>query len=150
MKKLSLSLILFFCMNIVFASSVNNEQAQIKQTTEQWSIALSSKHPQKIVALYADNAYLYATFENMLDNKEQILKYFTKLMKKPNLKVTFNRENIRIFGETAINSGAYTFSYRGEDGEVAVPARYTFVYTHTPNGWLIVEHHSSVLPSQSK
>ncbi len=51
--------------------------------------------------------------------------------------------NVRVFGQVAINSGIYTFTFK--DGAV-VQARFTFVYRWNGSRWMIVEHHSSQMP----
>jgi hypothetical protein len=55
-------------------------------------------------------------------------------------------EKIDLFGDAAVASGLYTFSYRMNGQLVELPARYTFVYRKTPHGWAIVHHHSSAPP----
>lgn len=65
----------------------------------------------------------------------------------PGYKVSFVNQLIRVYGETAINTGYYTFSYV-KDGEAkTIPARYCFVYVKGDKGWLIVDHHSSAAPA---
>lgn len=144
LKKSLLGLLLFFYTCCIFAATISAES--VAKATASWATALSARDPQKITLLYDNKAYLYATYQNMIDNQKGIENYFKKLMQHQNLAVTFNKENIRLYGETAINSGLYTFSYDENGKHVAIPARFTFVYTLTPTGWMIVEHHSSVLP----
>jgi hypothetical protein len=44
----------------------------------------------------------------------------------------------------------YTFSYV-KDGETkSLPARYSFTYVKRGEAWLIVDHHSSAMPSAPK
>jgi len=147
LKKYLLAFILTVFSLTAFASApttANNEE--IQKTMQSWADALSSGDPQKIVNLYDKNAFLYATFKNVLDTPEEKLAYFKGLMQHPNLKVTFKTKNIRTYHQIAISSGLYNFSYDNQGKKRTVPARYTFVYSHEPTGWLIVEHHSSVLP----
>jgi hypothetical protein len=50
---------------------------------------------------------------------------------------------IRVYGNTAVNTGYYTFSYT-KDGETkSIPARYSFTFVKDGNEWKIVDHHSS-------
>jgi hypothetical protein len=68
----------------------------------------------------------------------------------PGLKVDFGDQLIRVYGDTAVNSGYYTFSYI-KDGETTIfPARYSFTYVKNGDHWLIVDHHSSAMPSPPK
>ena len=68
----------------------------------------------------------------------------------PGLKVNFGDQLIRVYGSTAINTGYYTFSYV-KDGETkTLPARYSFTYVLDGENWMIVDHHSSAMPSPPK
>jgi len=44
-------------------------------------------------------------------------------------------------------SGLYTFSFEEDGKMVSIPARFSFVYEKENGKWLIVEHHSSKVPS---
>ena len=68
----------------------------------------------------------------------------------PGLKVNFGDQLIRVYGSTAIITGYYTFSYV-KDGETkTLPARYSFTYVLDGENWMIVDHHSSAMPSPPK
>jgi hypothetical protein len=55
-----------------------------------------------------------------------------------------------VYGDAAVNTGYYTFSY-SKDGEVkTLPARYSFTYIKSVERWLIVDHHSSAMPAAPK
>ncbi|MDP6968291.1 MAG: DUF4440 domain-containing protein [Gammaproteobacteria bacterium] len=91
------------------------------------------------------NAILLPTISNKVrHNQQEIEDYFGHFIAQgPTGKI--DEANIRIFGQIAINSGTYTFTFK--DGAV-VQARYTFVYRWDGECWLIIEHHSSQLPEQ--
>ena len=76
----------------------------------------------------------------------RIAAYFHKFSQNRELKATVQSERIDLFGDAAVASGLYTFSYKKDGQRVELPARYTFVYRKTPHGWAIVRHHSSALP----
>ena len=65
----------------------------------------------------------------------------------PKATVKFGDQLIRVYGDTAVNTGYYTFSYT-KDGETkSIPARYSFTYVKDGNDCKIVDHHSSATPS---
>ncbi len=140
----------FLILTLFFLVFQNAYAAVTKQDIanlgKNWSQALSSGDPEKIVALYDRQAFLFATFTNQIDTQRERIQYFAKLMLNPELKVHFDTQNIRIFKNAAINSGTYTFSFKNNGKTVSVTARYTFVYAESPRGWLIIDHHSSVMP----
>ena len=120
---------------------MNNEE--ILSLFEQWNQALQTREPGNVAALYASDAILLPTVSNKVrHNHVEIEDYFVHFLAKgPQGKI--DEANVRWFGELAINSGIYTFSF--DDG-AAVQARYTFVYRQDARGWKIIEHHSSQMP----
>jgi hypothetical protein len=65
---------------------------------------------------------------------------------RPDARVTLGEQHIRVYGEVAISSGYYTFTYIREGKNTASAARDTFVYRYREGKWLIVDHHSSRVP----
>ena len=111
-----------------------------------WNNALQTRDPDNVVACYAADAILLPTVSaKVRHNHDEIRDYFVHfLSKKPNGRIT--EQNIRIYDNIAINSGLYTFSLMEDEGPTDVAARFTFVYRKNEDGWLIIEHHSSILP----
>jgi len=110
---------------------------------EEWNTALQTGEPKNVTALYESNAILLPTISNQVrHNHEEIEDYFIHFLAK-GPKGIINESNIRTFGNIAINSGIYTFTF--SDGN-SVQARFTYVYRWNGQRWLIVEHHSSALP----
>jgi len=68
----------------------------------------------------------------------------------PKLTVKFGEQLIRVYGDTAVNTGYYTFSFT-KDGEAkSLPARYSLTYVKEGNDCRIVDHHSSAMPTPPK
>ena len=110
---------------------------------EESNTALQTGEPKNVTALYESNAILLPTISNQVrHNHEEIEDYFIHFLAK-GPKGVINESNIRTFGNIAINSGIYTFTF--SDGN-SVQARFTYVYRWNGQRWLIVEHHSSALP----
>jgi len=65
----------------------------------------------------------------------------------PSYKAVIGEQRIRVYGDMAINSGTYTFSEVRDGKPTSRPARFSFVYRHRDGRWLIVDHHSSAVPS---
>lgn len=119
----------------------------ISKQFEIWNSALQTGNPDNVVACYAEDAVLLPTVSaSVRHNHEEIRDYFVHfLAKKPVGKVT--EQNIRIYGDIAINSGLYTFTLTEGGIKSETAARFTFVYKNQNNRWLIIEHHSSILPA---
>ena len=119
---------------------------EISDLFETWNRALQTGNPNNVVACYAEDAILLPTVSaKVRHNHEEIRDYFVHfLAKKPYGKIT--EQNIRIYGNIAINSGLYTFTLTEAGAATDVAARFTFAYQKYEDRWLIIEHHSSVLP----
>ncbi|MET0013900.1 MAG: SgcJ/EcaC family oxidoreductase [Sedimenticola sp.] len=116
---------------------------QISALFDQWNSALQTGDPKKVAALYESNGILLPTVSNKVrHNHEEVEDYFVHFLAKGPVG-EIDEANIRTFGDIAINSGIYTFTFK--DGAV-VQARYTFVYRWNGERWLIIEHHSSQMP----
>ena len=120
---------------------------EISDQFVKWNDALQTEIPDNVVACYAEDAILLPTVSpKVRHNHDEIRDYFVHfLSKKPHGRIT--EQNIRIYDDIAINSGLYTFTLMGDGGQADVAARFTFVYRKYENGWLIIEHHSSILPA---
>ena len=110
---------------------------------DEWNSALQTKDPKNVATLYETNGILLPTVSNKVRyNPEEVADYFVNFCAKgPKGKI--DEANVRIFGDLAINSGIYTFTF--EDGS-SMTARFTFVYRWNGQRWMIVEHHSSQMP----
>ena len=117
-----------------------------------WARALGEDDPEKVLPLYSNDAVLWGTLSpTVRADRAALREYFVTAFKVlPGLKVAFGDQLIRVYGDTAVNTGYYTFSYL-RDGETrSLPARYSFTYVKSGENWLIVDHHSSAMPPPPK
>lgn len=108
----------------------------------------TAEDPSPVTSLYAEDGILWGTISDKLRTTPDAIKdYFVNAYQKlPKLTVEFKDPHVRVYGDTAINSGYYTFTYE-KDGEMKVlPARYTFALHKRDGKWLLVDHHSSAMP----
>jgi uncharacterized protein (TIGR02246 family) len=142
--RFALSIVLLSLAPIAFAEP-KDDVAEAAQT---WAQALGEDNPDKVLPLYSDDAVLWGTLSPTVRAERSALRdYFVTAFKVlPGLKVTFGDHLIRVYGNTAVNTGYYTFSY-AKDGEIkSLPARYSFTYVKSGDRWVIVDHHSSAMP----
>ena len=107
----------------------------ISSLFEVWNNALQTGDPQKVAELYETNAILLPTVSNKVrHNHSEIEDYFRHFLSKgPKGKI--DESNVRAFGDIAINSGLYTFTFNDKS---VVRARFTFVYRRRFENWMIV------------
>ena len=139
-------------LSIVFlsfaASALVGPKEDVAAATSAWGQALGQDDPEKVLPFYSDDAVLWGTLSPTVRADRAALRdYFVTAFKVlPGLKVTFGDQLIRVYGNTAVNTGYYTFTYV-KDGETkSLPARYSFTYVKNGERWLIVDHHSSAMP----
>ena len=118
-------------------------KSEISALFDTWNSALQTRDPKQVVALYETNAILLPTVSNQVrHNHAEIEDYFVSFLEKePMGKI--DESNVRTFGNIAINSGVYTFTFKGG---ATVQARFTYVYRWNGQEWKIIEHHSSQMP----
>jgi hypothetical protein len=101
------------------------------------------------VDIYSKDAVLWGTLSPTVRSDPAGVKaYFVSAFQAlPKLTVKFGEQFIRVYGDTAIDTGYYTFSYT-KDGETkSLPARYSFTLVKEGNDCKIADHHSSAMPA---
>ena len=121
----------------------------VAAATTKWAQTLAQNDPDKIVLLYATDGVLWGTLSPTVRSDRAALRdYFVTAFKLlPSLKVTFGEQLIRVYGNTAVNTGDYTFSYVKDGENKTLPARYSFTFVKQGGNWMIVDHHSSAMPT---
>lgn len=122
-------------------------EAEIAALFDCWNQALQTGDPRKVSSLYAEKSILLPTLSNQPRltsvEKEDYFHHF--LEKRPSAKIDFRE--IEIGCDMAVDSGLYTFTF-AKTGEV-ISGRYSFTYRWDGSQWLIISHHSSLLPEKN-
>jgi uncharacterized protein (TIGR02246 family) len=121
----------------------------VAAATAKWGETLAQNDPDKVLTLYATDAVLWGTLSpTVRADRASLRDYFVGAFKVlPGLKVSFGEQLIRVYGTTAVNTGYYTFSYSKDGEPKTLPARYSFVFVKDGQNWVIVDHHSSAMPT---
>ena len=121
--------------------------AELLTMMKAWASAFAGDRIETLLALYADDASLWGTLSPIRrDTPEGIRDYFEPVFSFKNRRAEFHDPRIRIYENTAVNTGGYTVSWHGDDGPVKIEARYSFTYIKRCGRWQIVDHHSSAMP----
>ncbi len=151
MKRHIYSVLLLFLLVIVPGAWAGPKE-EVAAATAKWAEIFTDDNPDKILALYAKDAVLWGTLSpKRRDDPEGVRDYFVKAyVALPQHTVSFGDQLIRVYGNTAINTGYYTFFYVINGEAKSLPARYSLTYVKRGKKWLIVDHHSSAMPAPLK
>ena len=132
---------------LVCAPAFADTTKDVEATSQQWIAAFNRKSATDIVALYAKDAVFFGTSSPSLrDTPELVQDYFKSIGNAGDSIISMGDHRVQVFGDVAINTGFYTRTSTQNGKVVQNPARFTFVYQLRQGKWMIVEHHSSVLP----
>ena len=115
---------------------------------KRWEM-LFNKNDISIIDTYANNGILIGTFAvKIKKGRETIKPYFEGLFKKQNLRVAFDKDVfVNELDNAYIVSGFYEFSFDEGGERKKINTRYSFVVQNVNGKMLIVNHHSSEIPS---
>ena len=143
------AIVLVLSAGVSMQTATACSKEDVARAVDRWTTVLAENNPDTIVPLYYKDAMLWGTLSPTVRSDSAALKaYFVGAFQAlPKATVKFGDQLIRVYGNTAVNTGYYTFSYT-KDGETkSIPARYSFTYVKDGNDWKIVDHHSSAVPA---
>jgi uncharacterized protein (TIGR02246 family) len=135
-------------VSMIASVAIGGPRDDVAAATANWANVFADNNADSILPLYAKDAVLWGTLSPVVRNDPGAIKaYFVGAFNAlPKATVKFGDQLIRIYGNTAVNTGYYTFSYV-KDGETkSIPARYSLTFVRDADKWLIVDHHSSAMP----
>lgn len=109
-----------------------------------WADAFNTREPERVAALYAEDALLHGTsLAPLRVGIAQIRSYF-----RGTSTVEFGeRHDVRVADDCLLSAGHYRFS-RMQDGQrIVTRARFTFVFQRREGEWKVLHHHSSAEPA---
>lgn len=119
-------------------------ESEIASLFNRWNQALQTGDAHKVVELYAERSILLPTLSNKprltSAEKEEYFRHFLK--NRPSASIDLRE--IEVGCDMAVDSGLYTFTFAKTGDKVS--ARYSFTYSWDGSKWLIVSHHSSLMP----
>jgi uncharacterized protein (TIGR02246 family) len=126
------------------AAIATDLQTSVAAATAAWVEAFNSRDPARISALYDPEAVLSDTSEaGPRIGSAAIADYYKRAATRPTQRVALGEHTIRVFGDTAIDTGSYNLFEMRDGQAMLTPARYTLVYRNRGGKWLIVDHQST-------
>jgi uncharacterized protein (TIGR02246 family) len=116
----------------------------VAAATTAWVDAFNSRDPGRINSLYDTEAVLSDASEaKPRVGAAAIADYYKSASQRPTQRVALGERNIRVFGDTAIDSGTYNLFEMRDGHATLTPARYTLVYRNRGGRWMIVDHQTA-------
>ncbi len=121
-------------------------QSSPQDVLEAWVCAFNDASSASLSALYDSTAVLWGTVSpTLITTPEAIRNYFDiACAAQAGMRVTVTEVVNRVEGNVAMLAGGYSFNRNG----TVFSARFTFVMIRRDVIWRIMQHHSSLLPSQ--
>lgn len=117
---------------------------QITAATAAWAEAFNSRDPARMSALYDAEAVLTDAGEaRPRIGGAAIGDYYQNVTRRPTQRVALGERNVRVLGDTAIDSGTLTYFEMRDGNATTTPGRYSVTYQRCGGKWLIVDHHLS-------
>jgi uncharacterized protein (TIGR02246 family) len=126
-------------------------KAQVRALFDRWNAALLTGDAEKVADLYAPDAVLLPTLSpEVRTTHSGIVDYMEGFLARHPSGEEIQSVVKVLDPRTAIDTGVYRFTFHNADQTTtAVDARYTFVYEKRHGEWLIINHHSSLMPVAS-
>jgi uncharacterized protein (TIGR02246 family) len=119
---------------------------QVAAATAAWVDAFNSRDAARVTALYDSDAILFDVAESKSrSGATGIADYYQANAKRTTQRAALGERTIRVFGDTAIDSGMMTFFEMRDGQATTAPARYSLTYRSRGGKWLIVDHQVAVI-----
>ena len=121
------------------------DKDKIAAATAAWVEAFNSRDPARISALYDDDAVLSDANEfKPRVGATAIGDYYKNSVKRTTQRVALGERNVRLLGDTAIDSGTMTFFEMRDGNATTTPGRYSLTYQKRGGKWRIVDHQAAI------
>jgi uncharacterized protein (TIGR02246 family) len=132
---------------VAAAASGDGVRGEVAAATAAWLDAFNSRDAGRIASLYDPEAVLTDAAEaNPWVGGAAIADYYKANAQRSTQRAALGERNVRVFGDTAIDSGMLTFFEMRNGQATTTPARYSLTYRNRGGKWLIVDHQSSPAP----
>lgn len=126
------------------ASAESTAKDQIAASTAAWAEAFNSRDPSRLSSLYDADAVLTDASESRPRvGNAAIGDYYRAVAQRTTQRVALGERNVRVLGDTAIDSGTLTYFEMRDGNATTIPGRYSVTYQKRSGKWLIVDHHLS-------
>jgi uncharacterized protein (TIGR02246 family) len=133
------------CASLALASTpaVAGPAEEASAIVDQWSTTYSANDRDALVKLYAPDALLLGTTDQVATRGTADIREYFVALDKGGRKNTIKEKDIIVLGpEAVVVAGFYDFARKEQNYEPR-PSRFTMVIVKRDGRWLIAHHHSS-------
>ena len=118
---------------------------QVASATSAWIDAFNSRDAARVASLYDADAVLFdAGQSKSMSGAAAIADYYKANARRSTQRAALGERTIRLFGDTAIDSGTLTLFEMRDGQATTTPGRYSLTYRNRGGKWLIVDHQVSL------
>jgi uncharacterized protein (TIGR02246 family) len=144
-KILRIALVSLFFFSPCFANAAPADDAAA--VVDRWAAAFTANDTAAVVSCYAPDATLLGTTSTVLtQGSDAIRAYFSRIPNSGNSVKIGDRHVVVLGSDAVLVFGFYEFTFHVNGQAVPTPSRFSMVVMRRNGAWLIVHHHSSVLP----
>ncbi len=127
-------------------ASTTNETA-VLEALQKWISTINSRQPSAVSRLYSEDAVFLPTLSHSrIHGGMNRTTYFAKLLGKSGFRVDILELDLQMLGEVGVCSGIYDFDYAFRGDDTRLEARFSMIFQRINGVYLIINHHSSLLP----
>ena len=132
-------------------------ETAVIEAVQAWISSFNEHDAAMVSGLYDAQAVLWGTLSaEIMTSADAVRAYFERTFHfNPPPTVSLGQNLVRVFGEVGVASGNYTLEFLIAGQSHLMPARFSLTYRlsagksggKSGEKWLIVDHHSSLVPS---
>jgi len=123
-------------------SASTNAASEISAISTLWAREWTARHPDTVLALYADDAVFHAPDHGRIAGRAAINDLFQLMQSTVIPSITLHSTRSQIAGNLAYDSGEYqeTLTMKADNSTRQYHATYIMVFRREAGKWLIIEH----------
>ena len=134
---------IYIALALAAAPAVAGPAEEASAIVDQWSATYSANDRDALVKLYAPDALLLGTTDQVATRGTQDIREYFVALDKGGRRNTIKERDVIVLGpEAVVVAGFYDFA-RKEQNYDPRPSRFTMVVVKRDGRWLIAHHHSS-------
>jgi len=137
--------------SLVVRSSTDTAERALQTVQQQWNVAAADWNPEKLTAVYTDDALFYGGYPELFAGRERIREYFESyvgVLRSTHLNL-IDQHILKLGPDTFLAQGLAHFHFVLDSGKkTETKMRTTLVLVKRDGNWKLTQHHFSTMPSK--